>query len=139
MAGEIILGFDGTEGAGAALDVAADLAKRLGVGVVIGFGYGVSPYGGENRDQEELLRGLGEGVAKRALERLEAAGVHAEIELVHDRPWEALKTVAASRDAVMIVVGSRGEGPIAGALLGSVAYKLVHQSRWPVLVVPNAV
>jgi nucleotide-binding universal stress UspA family protein len=139
MAGEIIIGFDGTEGAGTALDVAADLAKRLGVGAVIAFGYGTSPVGGENRDQEEILRGLGEGAAKTAVERLEALGVHAEIELVHDRPWEALKTVAEARDALMIVVGSRGEGPIAGALLGSVAYKLVHQSRWPVLVVPNAV
>jgi nucleotide-binding universal stress UspA family protein len=36
----------------------------------------------------------------------------------------------------MIVVGTRGEGPVAGALLGSVPYKLVHRSSIPVLVVP---
>jgi nucleotide-binding universal stress UspA family protein len=137
MAGEIVLGFDGSDGAGAALDVAADLAKRLGVGVVIAFGYRVWAAGGETRDQEEILRGLGAGAAKVAVERLAAAGIEAEVELVHDRPWEALKAVAEARDALMIVVGSHGEGPIAGALLGSVAYKLVHQSRWPVLVVPG--
>jgi nucleotide-binding universal stress UspA family protein len=137
MAGEIVIGFDGSDGAGAALEVAADLAKRLGVGVVIAFGYRVWAAGGETKDQEEILRGLGAGAAKVALERLAGAGVHADVELVHDRPWEALKAVAEARDALMIVVGSHGEGPIAGALLGSVAYKLVHQSRWPVLVVPG--
>ena len=36
----------------------------------------------------------------------------------------------------MIVVGTRGEGPISGVLLGSVPYKLVHRSHVPVLVVP---
>ena len=45
--------------------------------------------------------------------------------------------VAEARDAPVIVAGSHGEGPITGALLGSVAYKLVHQSRRPVLVVPG--
>ncbi len=138
MAGEIIIGFDGTDGAGAALDVATDLAKRLGVGVVIAFGYRVPAAGGETKDQEEILRRLGEGAAKEALARLESAGVHADIELVHDRPWEALMTVAEARDALMIVVGSHGEGPITGTLLGAVAYKLVHQSRRPVLVVPGS-
>ena len=35
----------------------------------------------------------------------------------------------------MIVVGSHGERPIAGALLGSVPHKLLHLSETPVLVV----
>ena len=36
----------------------------------------------------------------------------------------------------MIVVGSYGESPIAGAVLGATAYKLVHVGERPVLVVP---
>jgi nucleotide-binding universal stress UspA family protein len=38
-------------------------------------------------------------------------------------------------DAHMIVVGSHGESPVKGAIVGSTAYKLVHFSETPVLVV----
>ena len=36
----------------------------------------------------------------------------------------------------MIVVGTHGEHPLAGAVLGSVPHKLLHLSDVPVLVVP---
>ena len=36
----------------------------------------------------------------------------------------------------MIVVGSHGEAPLKGAILGSTPYKLVQLSETPVLVVP---
>ena len=48
---------------------------------------------------------------------------------------DALIAVAKDRDARMIVVGSHGEGPIRGAILGATAYRLVHTSETPVLVV----
>jgi nucleotide-binding universal stress UspA family protein len=38
----------------------------------------------------------------------------------------------------MIVVGSYGESPLRGALLGSVPYRLLHRSSVPVLVVAQA-
>ena len=38
-------------------------------------------------------------------------------------------------DARIIVVGSYGEAPLKGALVGSTAHKLVHLSERPVLVV----
>jgi nucleotide-binding universal stress UspA family protein len=38
----------------------------------------------------------------------------------------------------MIVVGTHGEHPLTGAVLGSVPHKLLHLSRVPVLVVPAA-
>jgi nucleotide-binding universal stress UspA family protein len=37
----------------------------------------------------------------------------------------------------MIVVGSYGEAPPKGAIIGSTPYKLVHLSQRPVLVVPE--
>ena len=36
----------------------------------------------------------------------------------------------------MIVVGTHGEHPLTGAVLGSVPHKLLHLSAVPVLVVP---
>ena len=38
----------------------------------------------------------------------------------------------------MIVVGSYGEAPLKGAILGTTAYKLLHSTERPVLVVPEA-
>ena len=42
----------------------------------------------------------------------------------------------AGRSADLIVVGSRGHGPIGAALLGSVSSWLVHNAERPVVVVP---
>ncbi len=45
--------------------------------------------------------------------------------------------VAEEVGAGLIVVGTVGEGPISGALLGSVVLKLVQKSSLPLLVVPT--
>jgi nucleotide-binding universal stress UspA family protein len=48
----------------------------------------------------------------------------------------ALVELADRHDARMIVVGSYGERPIKGAILGSTPHKLLHLAGRPVLVVP---
>lgn len=136
MPGEIVLGFDGSEGSRAALDQTIALAKALGAAVVVAFGYATNPAGGENRDEELAIRDLARTVAMEAEERIRAAGIPVSVELVHERPAEGIMAVADARAARLIVVGSRGESPLAGALLGSVTYKLVHRSSVPILVVP---
>jgi nucleotide-binding universal stress UspA family protein len=63
--------------------------------------------------------------------------VEAEVELVPKRPSAALTELAEREDARMIVVGTYGESPIRGAILGSTPHKLLHLSDRPVLVVPG--
>ena len=60
-----------------------------------------------------------------------------EVSLRPERPVDALIAEAEARDARAIVVGSYGESPIKGAILGSTPHKLLHLSTRPVLVVPN--
>jgi len=56
--------------------------------------------------------------------------------VVEQAPAQALVALADERDARVIVVGTRGERPLQGALLGSTPHKLLHLSDRPVLVVP---
>jgi nucleotide-binding universal stress UspA family protein len=69
---------------------------------------------------------------------LESAGVEATPRLVSAKPADALVDVARETAAQLIVVGSEGESPLAGAILGSVVLRLVQRSPLPLLVVPAA-
>jgi len=136
MSGEIVLGFDGSPCAQAALHETAIIAKGLGRSVIVAFGYATNPMGGENQDQERLIEQMAEKTLADATSYLEAAGVSVKTAIVHDRPAAGILDVANQRGASLIVVGTNGENPILGAILGSVPQKLLHTSRIPVLVVP---
>jgi nucleotide-binding universal stress UspA family protein len=71
-----------------------------------------------------------------AVESAHAHGVETIIELVSAKPVEALLEVADRYDASCIVVGTWGESPLRGAILGSTSHKLLHLSHRPVLCVP---
>jgi hypothetical protein len=57
------------------------------------------------------------------------------VEFINEHPHEALITAAKKHNARMIVVGSHGESPLGGAIIGATPYKLVQLSETPVLVV----
>lgn len=134
MAG-VVVGYDGSDGAEAALRTAIDLSKRLGEPITVVFGFDANPVGGEALDYWAALREHGEGVLAKALDEAKAAGVEVETLVAERAPAEALSELARERDAEMIVVGSRGERPIAAAILGSTPHRLLHISQTPVLVV----
>jgi nucleotide-binding universal stress UspA family protein len=136
--GTIVLGYDASPGAERALETALDLATHFGDRLLIAFG--ASPPGPpteETAEHRHALEELGGRVTAGALERAREAGVEAEVELVHLRPSAALTQLAEREDARMIVVGTYGESPIRGAILGSTPHKLLHLSDRPVLVVPG--
>lgn len=133
----IVVGYDSSDCGKQALDRAVEIAKSLGDEVVVVFGYAPPGiWGGEIAEHEEAIEELGERLTQEAKERAAAQGIEVEVAMVPKRGAEALLEVADQREARMIVVGSYGEAPLKGALLGSTPNRLLHMSTRPVLVVP---
>jgi len=70
-----------------------------------------------------------------AHEAAEDAGVTAHQRLLKGNPVDEIVAYADVIDAELIVVGSRGHGGLASALLGSVSRGVLRKARRPVLVV----
>ncbi|HEY2477390.1 MAG TPA: universal stress protein [Solirubrobacterales bacterium] len=133
----IVVGYDGSACGEAALDEALRIAPPLGDEVTVVFGYAPPGiWGGEIVEHEEAIEELGEKVLGRAREQAAVAGAEIREQLVPKRAVEALIDVADERGARMIVVGSFGEPPLKGIILGSNTNKLLHLTDKPVLVVP---
>jgi len=137
MAESLVVGVDGSAMSQVAVEVAGKLAKDLGDKVYVVFGYEPQRVA-EIQDHRAALEELGEKFCARAIGHLEELGVECEARLVDTGPVDALISVADQYDSRMIAVGSYGDSPLKGALLGSTPHKLVHLSRRPVLVVRGA-
>jgi nucleotide-binding universal stress UspA family protein len=136
----IVVGFDGSEGAQAALEWAVTAAERwqsplTAVVVVpraVTLGPDVAPMVGSV--EQERLGAMGE-MARVAVEKASAGrDVRTQVRAVAGGPAEEL--LNASADADLLVVGSRGHGGFARLLLGSVSSQCAHHATCPVVVVP---
>lgn len=135
----IVVGYDGSASAKVALRLAVD---RVGDGkLFLVHGYDAPAHfrGAEAYDQHlnvALAQGerlLGEAAAvDPRLERVDH-----ELELIAGRPAAVIVNVAEARRADEIIVGTRGFGPLRGAL-GSVAHALLREAACPLTVVPDA-
>jgi nucleotide-binding universal stress UspA family protein len=138
VSGPIVLGYDGSESAHAALAETTTLAKQLEAEVVVVFGFYISPLGGGDvADYKAALERVGQDAVGEAVARLEAEGIQVTSRLVSAKPADAIMEVADEVNASLIAVGTVGESPIRGAVLGSVVLKLVQRCPRPMLVVPT--
>lgn len=139
----ILVAIDDSAHAARALDEALDLARtqrsRLTLICVASRGswrYLAGPYVGMMPTQED---------ADEAAERTIAAArarVPDEIPVTtvvgRGAPAEAILARAEEGNHDLIVMGSRGRGAAASALLGSVSHHVLHHGRVPVLIVHAA-
>lgn len=91
---------------------------------------------GEAPSQEEIERA--DPVLRAAAGEARAHGVPFELQVVDEHGAGDIAAVIAGiaegAGADLIVVGSRGRGAVAGAVLGSVSHGLLGMSRLPILV-----
>jgi nucleotide-binding universal stress UspA family protein len=135
----VIWATDGSDFADRALPYAMGLAdgqdKKLvavhAEELIVGRAGGYPVYA----DDDEL-----EAKIRRQVEDIRAHGVDASLEFVACAAPNAahvITDVAVDVGADVIVVATRGHGPVAGLLHGSVTQRLLHIAPCPVLVVPD--
>jgi nucleotide-binding universal stress UspA family protein len=148
-AGPVVIGYDGSEQADAAVVAAGRLLKAretvlqtvwISYQAVAAAGVVGAPVAVVSRAAEEIDRGVREDAQRTARlgARLAAAqGLEVQPEAVHanGNVWRTLIDSAQSHRAAAVVVGSRGRSAFGAALMGSVSRALVHHVPAPVLVV----
>jgi nucleotide-binding universal stress UspA family protein len=83
---------------------------------------------------EHQIVGHLEAELAQAVRRLKRSGLEADGNVLRGRPATVLIDEAQQFRADVLVAGSRGHGPIASLVLGSVSAELVDQSPIPVLI-----
>lgn len=133
---QILIATDGSRSADEAVAIGLALAKQQGADVT--FVHVTEPGGrAGNGDADARREALDESeVALAAAARAaEEAGVSHALERIAGKTVETIVALADARKADIIVVGSRGRGPVTAALLGSVSQGVLKRASRPVLVV----
>ena len=133
----IVVGVDGSAHAARALTLAGDLAERTGALIIAVHATApggssdpsVQPLATSGRHLPDLLEDWCEPLHLQGIDDHESVVVEGDART-------ALLEVADERDADLVVVGSRGLGPVSKLVLGSVASSLIQHSQLPVTVVP---
>lgn len=132
----IVVGVDGSDGSVGALSWACDLAARTGASVEAittwqwPMSLGPAMPIPTDYDPGGDARTMLEAIVRPEADRHPSLAIRARI--IEGHPAEAL--VEASRNADLLVVGSRGHGAFSGMLLGSVSQHCAAHAASPVLI-----
>ena len=137
----ITVGIDVSDHSIYALDWAMReaVARRMPITVLAVDSVPASPWTGRPVGEEpgrldEVRQAAEEMTAKATSQLGEAQPPSVSVRAMTGFPVKEL--IEASRDADLVVVGSRGAGGFARLMLGSVSSQVVHHAHCPVVVVP---
>lgn len=151
----ILLAFDGSADARAAIDHAAQLMPGSEVTVItvweplfdalmrsgsMGAGIGMGGFTGDSVPIDEDTRAAALERAREGADLASTLGLVASARCAPRRSGVAHTILAAAAhvDAGVIVMGTRGLSGVKSFLLGSVSHSVVQHADCPVLVVPSA-
>ena len=133
----IVWATDGSQQADRALEVAKTLALDNRASLVVvhvvqhyATETGLAVYPDEDRMKAKL---------EQTVQQLSRDGFRPSLRIVDHvgpQPAHEIADIARKEGADLIVMGTRGHGPIAGLLLGSVVMRLLHVAPCPVVAVP---
>jgi nucleotide-binding universal stress UspA family protein len=91
--------------------------------------------------KEELIREyqkeLFDTATEKALDYLHGQKVDYELVMRIGDPVQQISKLAKELKVKYIIIGSRGLGILKGTVLGSVSHGILHESKIPVLIVPD--
>jgi nucleotide-binding universal stress UspA family protein len=135
----ILLCYDGSDDAYRAIELAGSLFPGRSA-VVLSVWEHYSMLSGVPRVDDVLVQEATEAVAADGCERARDAGFAAPqpmaVEAEHGVA-EAIIDAADEVDAMLVVMGTRGNTGIRSLLLGSVSHAVAHHARRPLLIVPS--
>jgi nucleotide-binding universal stress UspA family protein len=133
----VLVATDGTPSSRPAVEKGLSMAQELGARVTFVSAFR-PPWAALGKPYYERSLSKRLAVAREALDEARAAseafGTDADYEIVEGNPASAIARLAATRDADLVVVGSRDLSTPVAALFGSVSRSLVGQSDRAVLV-----
>ena len=122
--GPLVCGVDRSHEAHRAADAAVGLADRMAAALT---------FVAVGDDASERDAALSEAAA-----RARARGVEPECVGISGAPDAVLADAARERKAPLLILGSRGRGPVRAAILGSVGAASIRRAPCPVVLVPPA-
>jgi nucleotide-binding universal stress UspA family protein len=138
-----LIATDGSDSSNDAVDLGLELASEHGSMVYVvhvepavdiapwsGFGMAVAA---QHVPSEQDRAPLDDAVT-----RAEERGVPVIDKLLTGPAVEEIVAFADAHDVDLIVIGSRGHGPVVSAILGSVSLGVLRETRRPVLIVRTA-
>jgi nucleotide-binding universal stress UspA family protein len=136
----IVIATDGSENTQKAISYGIEIAKLSGaivhaLYVIDTSSYSTIPMDAGWEEMYEILKKEGEKAIFIVKERGEAAGVEVREVLWEGHPSTEIINFAEKNDIDLIVMGTLGKTGLDRFLLGSVAEKVVRNSKVPVLVV----
>ena len=145
----ILIAIDGSKFGEKAAKVGIELAKLSGGKVIIVYVADInkytssagliSPFGGPSPEAIDNvvanIREAGEKATLQVKELARASGVESERLIVEGSPPSEILRIAEDDKIDVIVMGSIGKTGLEKFLMGSVAEKVVHDSKLPVLIV----
>ena len=137
---KILIATDGSEYTKNAVDYGIDIAKSTGaklfaIYIVDTAAFASIPMDAAWESMYELLKQEGDLAIKYVAERAEAEGLKVEGNLIEGHPADEIIRYSEQNSISLIVMGTLGKSGLDRFLLGSVAEKVVRNSKIPVLVV----
>jgi nucleotide-binding universal stress UspA family protein len=139
MAKVILVGCDGSEGSQRAVAFASNLASELGARLVLATVVPALPAlsapGATALEQSQST--AASQLLQAEADRMRYLGTKVDCRTLHGSPAETLASCADEDAEIdLLVVGKHGQGGLRHALAGSVASRLAHVCRKPVVLVP---